>query len=111
MIKKHWWNILRKRSFNNMFTIKVPASSANIGPGFDSLGLALKRYLSLTVEPSNERKFNHVNTMIPTVRHYKEHNIYKVATKLAAWYQCELAPCHITTKSEIRLDSVLGSMT
>src|SRR5699024_4322737 len=109
MIKKHWWNILRKRSFNNMFTIKVPASSANIGPGFDSLGIALKRYLSLTVVPSKEWKFNHVNTMIPTVRHYKDHYIYKVATKIATWYQRELPPCHVTMKNEIPLARGVGS--
>ncbi|GMM28371.1 homoserine kinase [Martiniozyma asiatica (nom. inval.)] len=31
------------------FTIKVPASSANIGPGFDVLGIGLNLYLSLHV--------------------------------------------------------------
>lgn len=31
------------------FTIKVPASSANIGPGFDVLGIGLNLYLTLTV--------------------------------------------------------------
>ena len=92
-----------------MFTIKVPASSANSGPGFDSLGMALKRYLSLTVEPSKEWNFNHVNKMIPTVRHYKDHYIYKVATKIATWYQRELPPCHVTMKSEIPLARGLGS--
>ena len=31
-------------------TIRVPASSANLGPGFDALGLALTAYLDLTIE-------------------------------------------------------------
>ncbi|KAG0680673.1 Trihydroxynaphthalene reductase [Pichia californica] len=31
------------------FTIKVPASSANIGPGFDVLGIGLNLYLTLSV--------------------------------------------------------------
>jgi homoserine kinase len=39
-------------------TIRVPASSANLGPGFDALGLALTAYLDLTLEggdsPSDE---------------------------------------------------------
>src|SRR5699024_12140131 len=109
MIKKHWWNILRKRSFNNMFTIKLTSSSANIVQGFDSLRMSLKRYLSLTVDTSKEWKFNHVNTMIPTVRHYKDHYIYKVAIKIATWYQRELPPCHVTMKSEIPLGRGLGS--
>ena len=29
-----------------MFTLRVPASSANLGPGFDALGLALGVYLT-----------------------------------------------------------------
>ncbi|GAA6028534.1 hypothetical protein JCM8097_007268 [Rhodosporidiobolus ruineniae] len=38
------------------WTIRVPASSANIGPGFDVLGLALSRHLTLNVSlvPSAE---------------------------------------------------------
>ncbi|KAI9811814.1 MAG: hypothetical protein M1826_003035 [Phylliscum demangeonii] len=40
------------------FTIKVPSSSANIGPGFDAIGLALALYLELHVtvdrSPSTE---------------------------------------------------------
>jgi homoserine kinase len=31
-------------------TIRVPATSANLGPGFDALGLALTAYLDLTIE-------------------------------------------------------------
>ncbi|MGA7160449.1 MAG: homoserine kinase [Bacteroidota bacterium] len=30
--------------------VKIPASTSNIGPGFDTLGLALNRYLYLSVE-------------------------------------------------------------
>lgn len=35
-----------------MFRARVPASSANLGPGFDSLGLALDLHLEVTLEPS-----------------------------------------------------------
>jgi homoserine kinase len=34
-------------------TIKIPCSTSNLGPGFDTLGLALNRYLFLTAEQSN----------------------------------------------------------
>jgi homoserine kinase len=33
---------------------RVPASSANLGPGFDTLALALQRYTEVTVHPSPE---------------------------------------------------------
>ena len=32
------------------FSIKVPATTANLGPGFDCLGLALPIYNTITVE-------------------------------------------------------------
>ena len=34
------------------FTVRVPASSANLGPGFDALGLALGVYLTCRVRPA-----------------------------------------------------------
>ncbi|KAG5646077.1 hypothetical protein DXG03_004500 [Asterophora parasitica] len=34
---------------SRQFTIRVPATSANIGPGFDVVGLSLSLYLTLTV--------------------------------------------------------------
>ena len=33
--------------------IKIPCSTSNLGPGFDTLGLALNRYLFLSAEESN----------------------------------------------------------
>ena len=33
--------------------VKIPASTSNIGPGFDTLGLALNRYLYLSVDEGN----------------------------------------------------------
>ena len=32
---------------------RVPASSANLGPGFDCLAVALSLYLEVTVEPAD----------------------------------------------------------
>ena len=41
-------------SESDMFIIKVPASTANLGPGFDSIGMALNLYLTLEVEASDQ---------------------------------------------------------
>ena len=38
-----------KVDVNDELTIKVPATSANIGPGFDVVGLSLSLHLTLTV--------------------------------------------------------------
>jgi len=37
-----------------MIKIRVPATTANLGPGFDCLGLALKLYLNLEIEELEE---------------------------------------------------------
>ncbi|MFR4008935.1 MAG: hypothetical protein ACLT0Y_06440 [Christensenellales bacterium] len=39
-----------------MITIKIPATSANVGPGFDCLGLAVSLYNTVEVEPSDTLK-------------------------------------------------------
>ena len=40
-----------------MVTVRVPATTANLGPGFDTLGLALARYNTLTFEEVPEGLF------------------------------------------------------
>ncbi len=92
-----------------MLNIVVPASSANIGPGFDSMGVAVSRYLKLTVKQSKGWKFTHTTSLIPPVRSYQDHYIYKVATRVAAWHHCILPPCHVEMYSEIPLARGLGS--
>ena len=37
-----------------MITIRVPASTSNLGAGFDTFGLALELYLDVTVEPCDD---------------------------------------------------------
>jgi len=37
---------------DNAFTVTVPASSANLGPGFDAIGLALELWVRATVQPA-----------------------------------------------------------
>lgn len=92
-----------------MFTIVAPASSANIGPGFDSAGVAVSRYLTLKVEKASKWKFTHTTSLIPELRNYKDHYIYKVATRVAKKYHKQLPPCHVTMDSEIPLARGLGS--
>lgn len=92
-----------------MFTISVPASSANIGPGFDSAGVAVSRYLTIQVTDAEKWTFTHTNSLIPAVRHYADHFIYKVAKQVADWNHCTLPPCHVTMTTEIPLARGLGS--
>lgn len=92
-----------------MFKIRVPASSANVGPGFDSAGIALGRYLTLTVKRAEAWEFVHTTATVPEVDDYKKHYIYQVAKQVADWHDCILPSCHVTMDSEIPLARGLGS--
>lgn len=91
------------------FLIKVPASTANIGPGFDSAGIALTRYLTLHVESSDEWMFEHRSVHLPEITNYEDHFIYQMAKKTAEIYQKELPAAHIIMYSDIPLARGLGS--
>lgn len=92
-----------------MLKISAPASSANIGPGFDSIGMAVDLDLILKIQQADEWKFTHATKLIPPVRNYKDHYIYKVAHKIAKLHGKTLPASHVTMYSDIPLARGLGS--
>ncbi|WP_449537433.1 homoserine kinase [Ferdinandcohnia sp. Marseille-Q9671] len=95
--------------FEKAFQIKVPGSSANLGPGFDSLGLAVNRYLTLQVEPSNQWEFVPGSKEIADTPAGTDNFIYQIAAKVASSYSCVLPPCKVFVHSDIPLARGLGS--
>lgn len=91
------------------FTIKVPASSANVGPGFDSIGMAINRYLTLSVSESEEWAFEHVSALLPSETNYETHFMYKIAKSIADKHNKTLPTCLVKVDSEIPLARGLGS--
>ena len=50
-----WYVFGSLRAYDErMYRLKLPATSANLGPGFDSLGLAMDLYLEIEAEPAAE---------------------------------------------------------
>lgn len=90
-------------------TIIVPASSANLGPGFDSVGLALTKYLKLKVTSHDKWEFVSSSPELQELPNGKDHFIYQMAEKVAKSYQQELPPCHVEVESDIPLARGLGS--
>ena len=83
--------------------IKVPASSANLGPGFDSIGMAVSLYLTLDVlEPSDEWVIYHDFDDLP---HDQSNMIIDTALKIKA----DLPPHHLKMQSAIPVAHGLGS--
>ena len=91
------------------FCITVPASSANIGPAFDSAGLALNLYLTLQVTEAEEWEFEHRSPLLPETASHEDHFIYLVAKRIAEQYDKQLSPSRVVLESEIPLARGLGS--
>lgn len=94
---------------NNRFIIKVPASTANLGPGFDSIGLALDLYLTLEVEESSSWEFSSTTDELRELPNDDQHFIGQVAKKTAEKYGKFLPPCKVKIESDIPLARGLGS--
>ncbi|QHF54787.1 MULTISPECIES: homoserine kinase [Streptococcus] len=83
--------------------IMIPATSANIGPGFDSVGVALSRYLTIEVlEPTDKWIIEHNLEFVPTD---KNNLLIKTALKVTK----KLQPHRIRMTSDIPLARGLGS--
>ena len=64
-----------------MIRVKVPATTANIGPGFDSLGISLRLYNIIEVEEINDSL--EINVPIEDQEYIEsnEHNLVYQAMK------------------------------
>ncbi|MFP3917284.1 homoserine kinase [Lysinibacillus telephonicus] len=89
--------------------ITVPGSTANLGPGFDSIGLSLSLYLNLTVSLSDKWEIIHLSDHLPKEFEIKDHLIYKIAKETAARFNKELPACRIEMTSELPFARGLGS--
>lgn len=94
---------------SNKWQITVPGSTANLGPGFDSIGLSLNLYLELTVSLAESWEIIHVSDHLPQNFVIEEHLIYKIAKETAARFNKELPPCRIVMRSELPYARGLGS--
>ncbi len=73
-----------------MFQVKVPATSANLGPGFDCMGLALKLYNYITVEENDELVINLTGDYTNNIPKNKENLLWKSACLL--WQKIDRKP-------------------
>ena len=80
-------------STGDMFTIKVPASTANLGPGFDSVGMALNLYLTLEVEKADQWEVIPLTEEMAVFPKDESNFIIKIAAKTAAKVSKRLTTC------------------
>jgi homoserine kinase len=67
-----------------MITVRVPATSANLGPGFDALGLALRLYNTLTIEPAPSPQIEIDGEGATTLPRDPSHLAYQAAMAVVA---------------------------
>ena len=90
-------------------TIKVPATSANLGPGFDALGLALDLWNESILEPAADFSVQVEGEGSGRLQSGKRNMIIRSAQRLAKQAGKELPPFHIHCTNRIPLGSGLGS--
>jgi homoserine kinase len=91
------------------FTIKVPATSANLGPGFDTLGLALDLWNVTTVTPAKEFAAHVTGEGAGRLASGKNNLIVRAAQRLAEHAGKPLPPFHAECVNQIPLSSGMGS--
>ncbi|WP_371261903.1 MULTISPECIES: homoserine kinase [Bacillus] len=92
-----------------MFTIRVPASTANLGPGFDSIGLAVSKYLTVDVFSHSSWECTAKTAILQGIPKCENNLLIQTAQRAAARYNKELPYCHLYLDSDIPLARGLGS--
>ncbi len=91
------------------FIIKVPATSANLGPGFDALGLALDLWNETTISPAKEFSVHVTGEGAGRLASGKNNLIVRAAQRLAERAGKSLPPFHAECVNRIPLSSGMGS--
>jgi homoserine kinase len=97
---------------NSLTRIRVPSSTSNLGPGFDSQGIALRFYLTIDVEPSEDSSttFTFAGEGAGELNSAAENNLIYSAMKFVAQREgVALKPGRLQVTNEIPLARGLGS--
>ncbi|WP_378127600.1 homoserine kinase [Cohnella boryungensis] len=89
--------------------VKVPASTANLGPGFDSLGMALSLFAWVSLKPSDTTRIMLVGDHLKGVPLDKTNLVYEVAQAVFRKAGIEIPELEIGIRSDIPLTRGLGS--
>jgi homoserine kinase len=94
---------------DGMRTLLVPASSANLGPGFDALGLALGIYLQCRFRPSHERTIRASGRDASLISTGEDNLIWQTACQIGEENGRVLGPFELEIRNDIPLGKGLGS--
>ncbi len=89
--------------------MRVPGSSANLGPGFDALAVALKVWLECRFAPNNTLSIEVSGRDANLIPANDENLIWKTALAVAARARLPLPPVHLVINNDIPIGKGLGS--
>lgn len=89
--------------------VRVPASSANLGPGFDALGLALGVYLDCKFRPSERLAITVKGRDAESISTGEDNLIWQTALAVARDVTRTLQPIELDIVNDIPLGKGLGS--
>ncbi|GGO05824.1 homoserine kinase [Saccharibacillus kuerlensis] len=89
--------------------VRVPASTANLGPGFDTLGMSLSLYLWLEMRQAEQTVVHFAGEGFQGIPADKENLIYKVAQLVFDAAGVQVPELEIGMRSDIPLTRGLGS--
>ncbi len=89
--------------------VRVPATTANLGPGFDVLGMALGLWNEIHVEPASSLQITVYGEGEKTLPRDERNLVYQAMRALAAEVGKPLPPVSLTMHNRIPLQSGLGS--
>jgi homoserine kinase len=90
-------------------TLRVPASSANLGPGFDALGLALDIHLECRFRPAAALEIRVRGRDAALISTGEENLIWQTALRVAADTERSMPPLELEIANDIPLGKGLGS--
>src|SRR5258708_19793297 len=82
-------------------SLRVPASSANLGPGFDALGLALGIYLDCRFRPGDKLSITVTGRDCETISTGEDNLIWQTALAVAADTRSSIPPIQLPVHTQI----------
>jgi homoserine kinase len=91
------------------FSVRAPASSANLGPGFDALGIALDLWNSITIETGGDDiRVSYAGADAAGMNGQDDYSL-RAMRQLADDHGRELPPFHLTAQISVPVARGLGS--
>ncbi|QDX93104.1 homoserine kinase [Brevibacillus laterosporus] len=89
--------------------VRVPASTANLGAGFDTIGLAFQLYTTITMSIADQTTIRLVGTELASLPQDKTNLLYEVAAFLFEKVSLPIPELAIEVETEVPLTRGLGS--